>query len=508
MILDGYGHRDDTTGNAVKKANTPNLDRLHADYPDTLVKCSGRAVGLPEGVMGNSEVGHLNIGAGRCVKQEVVRIDDAIDDGSFFENEAMNLAVKNATSRGGCLHLMGLVSDGQVHSSDKHYFALIDFAKKKGLDPDKVFFHVLLDGRDTPPTSGAGYVQELVDYMRKQGVGRIATIAGRYWTMDRDKRWDRVQKGYRAMTLGEGVAEADPVQAIKNAYERGENDEFVKPIVMGNGFEAFDGRVTDGDAFIFFNFRGDRARQISHAFNDKKFDGFERETAPDVDFVCFTQYEENIDARIAFPPQPRMKNIYGDVISTTGLKQLRIAETEKYAHVTYFFNGGMEEPFEGEDRILVDSPKVDTYDQQPEMSAYPVTDKLIEALESDKYDTIVLNFANLDMVGHTGVMEAAVKATEAVDECVGRVVAKVLEKGGAALVTADHGNAEEMEFADGSTQTQHTTNVVPLIYVAPQNKEASLRSDAALCDIAPTLLELLGVEKPQEMEGRSIVERS
>lgn len=496
MILDGYGINKDTEGNAIAQAHKPNLDEIFASYPNTTLKACGLDVGLPAGQMGNSEVGHLNIGAGRIVYQDLTKITKAIDDGSFFENPELNRAMDHCTDNGSALHLFGLLSDGGVHSHINHLKALIRMAKDKGLS--KVFVHCFLDGRDVPPRCAAKYITELEDFMRDTGIGRIATISGRYYAMDRDKRWDRVKAAYDAMTVSEGFHCETALKALEAAYGRDENDEFVKPSVI-NGAEP----VSNNDAVIMFNFRPDRAREITRAFVADDFDGFERAARPaNLCYVCMTQYDASMPAvTIAFPPQS-LVNTLGEYIADKGLKQLRIAETEKYAHVTFFFNGGVEAPNRNEDRILIPSPKVATYDMQPEMSAYEVTDKVIEQIKADTYDLIILNFANCDMVGHTGVMEAAVKAVEAVDKCVGRIKDAVLEKGGQILLTADHGNADQMTDEAGNIVTAHSLNDVPLVHIA--KKPCSLKDGGRLSDIAPTLLDLMNMDIPCEMTGRSL----
>jgi len=497
MILDGFGYNTDGYGNAVTAANTPNLDEIFANNPHTVIGASGLDVGLPDGQMGNSEVGHTNIGAGRVVYQELTRISKEIKDSVFFENEALKNAMANCAGTGAALHLFGLLSDGGVHSHIEHLFALIDMAKERGIE--KLYVHAILDGRDTPPRSGKSYVQQLAEKLNDTGVGKIATVTGRYYAMDRDNRWERVVKSYDAYVMGEGEFCADPVQAVQDSYDNDVNDEFVVPVVCVKGAE-----VKPNDSVIFFNFRPDRAREITRAFVDPEFSGFERKKGffPLV-YVCFTEYDAtmpNVD--VAFKTV-ELTNTFGDYIGTKGLKQLRIAETEKYAHVTFFFNGGNEEPYQNEDRCLINSPKVATYDLKPEMSAYPVTDEVVKRIESGEYDVIILNYANCDMVGHTGVFEAAVAAVEAVDSCVGRVVdAAVNKMGGIILLTADHGNADKMLEPDGTPFTAHSTSPVPFLVIG---KECGLRDDGRLADIAPTMLELLGLEKPQEMDGTSLI---
>ncbi len=494
-ILDGYGLSDYKEGNAVLSANTPNLDRFMKEYPNTIIKASGMDVGLPEGQMGNSEVGHTNIGAGRIVYQELTRITKAISDGDFFENEAFLNACKNCKENDSALHLMGLMSDGGVHSHLTHLFGLIELAKRNGLT--KVFVHCFMDGRDVSPTSGAGFVAELQAKMKEIGVGKVATVMGRYYAMDRDNRWERVEQAYNAIVNGIGVKTDDPVKAIEDSYAKEVTDEFIVPTVC-----LEDGKLKENDSVIFFNFRPDRAREITRTIVDTEFNGFERKFFKTY-YVCFTQYDAtmpNVD--VAFKPQT-LVNTYGEYLSDLGKTQLRIAETEKYAHVTFFFNGGVEKPYEGEDRILVPSPKVATYDLQPEMSAYLVAEKVCEAIESGKYDSIILNFANCDMVGHTGIMDAAIKAVETVDECMGKVAESVLKVDGVVLITADHGNAEQMiDPEDGSVFTAHSTNVVPLIVLGAG--DITLK-EGRLADLTPTMLDIMNINKPSEMTGESLI---
>ncbi|MDD6847360.1 MAG: 2,3-bisphosphoglycerate-independent phosphoglycerate mutase [Oscillospiraceae bacterium] len=495
MILDGFGIAPEK-GNAIKAANKPNIDRLFSNNPITQIGASGLDVGLPDGQMGNSEVGHTNIGAGRIVYQELTRITKTIQEDKLKDNEAIVKAMDNALEKGTSLHLMGLMSPGGVHSHMEHLYGILQLAKDKGLE--KVYVHAFLDGRDVPPASAKEYIQECVDKMAEIGVGKIATISGRYYAMDRDNRWERVVKAYSAMVYGEGVKATDPVAAVQKSYDNEVTDEFVVPVVVEGG-----DTIKENDSIIFFNFRPDRAREITRTFVDPDFEGFERKNGffP-VSFVCMTQYDAtmpNVD--VAFKPQS-LKNTLGEYISDKGLAQLRIAETEKYAHVTFFFNGGVEKQYEGEDRILVKSPAVATYDMQPEMSAYEVTDKLVEAIKSGKYDMIILNFANCDMVGHTGIFDAAVKAVEAVDECVGKVTDAIAEMGGVALITADHGNADKMVEDDGKPFTAHTTNPVPFCVIG---YDCKLREGGVLADIAPTMLEILGLPQPEEMTGKSII---
>ncbi len=500
-ILDGYGKSDIIEGNAVAAASTPNMDRLMAQYPNSIIHASGMDVGLPEGQMGNSEVGHTNIGAGRVVYQELTRITKSIADGDFFENEALLSACKNCRDNGTALHVMGLLSDGGVHSHNSHLYAVLELAKRQGLQ--KVYVHCFMDGRDVSPTSGVEFAKELVEKIRSIGVGEIATVMGRYYVMDRDNRWERVQKAYDAMVLGKGELCESAVTCIAESYNQDVTDEFIVPAVVTKDGAPV-GTIQQNDSVVFFNFRPDRAREITRTLVDPAFEGFARAYFP-VHFVCMTQYDANMpNVDVAFKPE-KLTNTFGEYISKLGMKQLRIAETEKYAHVTFFFNGGVEQPYAGEDRILVPSPKVATYDLQPEMSAYIVTDKLLEALDKVDYDAVILNFANCDMVGHTGVMEAAVKAVEAVDECIGKVADKVLEKGGVILITADHGNAEQMlDPADHSVFTAHTTNVVP--FVVAGAGDVKLKK-GRLADLAPTMLDIMGIEKPAEMTGESLIEK-
>ena len=497
IIMDGFGDRAEDYGNAIHAAKTPNLDRIFAENPRTDIGASGMDVGLPDGQMGNSEVGHTNIGAGRIVYQELTRITKAIDDGDFFQNPVLTEAVENAKSKGTALHIMGLMSDGGVHSHQKHIFGLLEMAKRSGLQ--KVFVHCFMDGRDVPPSSGKDYIAGLLTEMEKIGVGQIATISGRYYAMDRDNRWERVEKAYDAMVNGRGVLQGDPLKVMEDSYAAGVTDEFVVPAVCAQGAQ-----IGPDDSVVFANFRPDRAREITRTLVDPEFSGFAREKGLfPLCYVCMTQYDATMpNVKVAFPPQS-LKNTLGQYLSDKGLTQLRIAETEKYAHVTFFFNGGVEAPCPGEDRALIPSPKVATYDLKPEMSAFEVTDEVIARIDSGKYDVIILNFANCDMVGHTGVFEAAVKAVETVDTCVGRMVEKILEKGGAAFITADHGNADQMWEADGKPFTAHTTNPVP--FVAVNTGAKALREGGRLADIAPTMLEVLGLPQPPEMDGVSML---
>lgn len=498
LILDGFGIAKEGPGNAITTAKTPNIDKLLANCPNTQIQASGLYVGLPDGQMGNSEVGHTNIGAGRIVWQELTKITKSIEDGSFFENEALCLAMDSAKAKGTNLHLFGLLSDGGVHSHNTHLYGLLEMAKKRGLE--NVYVHAITDGRDVNPGSAKQFLAELEDKMKEIGCGKIATVSGRFYTMDRDKRWERVSKAYDLYTLGEGRVAKSADELFETAWANGETDEFIIP-----GKVEGAPTVNDNDSIIFFNFRPDRAREITRCFVDPDLDGFERKKiCKNLCYVCFTQYDATIpNVHIAFKPQS-LKNTLGEYVASKGLKQLRIAETEKYAHVTFFFNGGVEAPYENEERILVPSPKVATYDLQPEMSAYEVTEKVVKRIEDGDLDLIIMNLANCDMVGHTGVFEAAVKAVEAVDTCVGKIVAAVEKVGGDLLITADHGNADCMINEDGSPMTAHTTNPVALIYVG--TKEKTFKKAGALCDLAPTLLELMQLPVPEEMEGTTLFE--
>jgi 2,3-bisphosphoglycerate-independent phosphoglycerate mutase len=496
MILDGYGINRNKAGNAIAAARTPNLDRLFSTYPHCELDSSGESVGLPEGQMGNSEVGHLNIGAGRIVYQDLTRITRSIHENEFKKNRILLDAMNIVKSKGSSLQLMGLLSDGGVHSHISHLYALLALAREQGIK--KVYVHAFLDGRDVPPKSALAYIEDAEKKMKEPG-GEVATISGRYYAMDRDNRWERVEKAYDAMTKGEGIEAQSAAIAVKKAYERGENDEFIAPTVIFRNDKPVSS-ISDNDVIIFFNFRSDRAREITRAFIDDNFNGFKRKSHPDAYFVCLTQYDETFDVPFAFPPEP-IKNILAEVLSKNNLRQLRIAETEKYAHVTFFFNGGVEAPVPGEERILIPSPKVATYDLQPEMSAFQVTDRAVKAVSSGKYDVIILNYANCDMVGHTGVFDAAVKAVEAIDMCVGMVYDTVIQAGGLLIITADHGNAEKMVDEAGRIHTAHTSNNVPFIFC---EKGIRLR-DGILADIAPTILEALSIEKPEEMTGRPLI---
>ncbi len=504
IILDGWGHAPAGAANAVSIAKTPFLDKLMQEYPNTRLLCSGEAVGLPSGIMGNSEVGHLNIGAGRIVYQDLLRIDMAVSNGEFAQNDVLNSVIKKIKENNSALHLMGLVSDWGVHSQLTHLFALLDMARDKGLN--NVYVHAVLDGRDTPPDSGIRYIEDLQEHIRANRFGKIASICGRFYAMDRDKRWDRVEKAFYLYAQGKGIKEKDPVEAVKNAYLRNETDEFVSPVVITGENENPLGTLRDRDGVIFFNFRADRAREITTALTAPDFNSFKRESVPNFcDYVCMTRYDEKLDLPVAFP-RVSLQEIFGEIISREGLRQLRIAETEKYAHVTYFFNGGEEESFPLEDRCLIPSPReVETYDLKPEMSAPEVTEEVISQLESGNYDLVILNFANMDMVGHTGITDAAVIACETVDKCVEKTVDKIRSQGGVAIVTADHGNAEKMKEENGNPHTAHTVNPVPLILVDDTRKDAVLRSDGILADIAPTILHIMGIEQPGQMTGKSLI---
>ena len=503
MILDGYGLNDNCEHNAVCEAKTPVMDELMAKYPFVKGNASGMAVGLPEGQMGNSEVGHLNMGAGRIVYQELTRITKSIQDGDFFENPAFKEAVANCKKYDSALHMYGLVSDGGVHSHITHIYGLLEMAKREGLD--KVYVHCFLDGRDTPPSSGKEFVEQLEAKMKEIGVGKVASVAGRYYAMDRDKNWDRVKLAYDALTKGEGVPADSATEGIQASYDKEKFDEFVMPtVVMENGAPV--ATIKDHDSIIFYNFRPDRARELTRAFCDNDFAGFEREKKLDVVYVCFTDYDETIENKLVAFQKEEITNTFGEFLAAHHMTQARIAETEKYAHVTFFFNGGVEEPNEGETRILVNSPKeVPTYDLKPEMSAPEVCNKLVEAIKSGKYDVIIINFANPDMVGHTGVESAAIQAIETVDECVGKAVAAIKEVDGVMFICADHGNAEQLvDYKTGEPWTAHTTNPVPFILVNADSAY-KLREGGCLADIAPTLIELMGLEQPKEMTGKSLL---
>jgi 2,3-bisphosphoglycerate-independent phosphoglycerate mutase len=508
IILDGWGFREETEGNAVAQANIPFLDSMINTYPNCKLLCSGNEVGLPDGTMGNSEVGHMNIGAGRRVFQDFVRINNAIKDKTFFNNPALVDIMQKVARSQKSLHLMGLLSDGGVHSHINHLFALIDMAKQNQIE--QLFIHPILDGRDTSPTSGFSYIKQLQDYLDKAGIGRIATIVGRYYAMDRDTRWDRVERAYQLFTVfteGQGVQFEKAVEAVRKSYDAGTTDEFVEPVFMVSKNRVGDmpqGIITDGDGLIFFNFRADRAKEITRAFTQKDFSEFKRKKTPELcGFVCMTRYDENFGLPVAFGPQ-HLSLILGEILSQNNIRQLRIAETEKYAHVTYFFNGGDEKVFEGEERLLIPSPRdVATYDLKPGMSACEVADTACEKIRTKEFDFIVLNFANMDMLGHTGVLEAAVKACETVDQCVKKVVEAIQETGGTAIITADHGNAEQMTADDGSIHTAHTLNPVRLILAGEKYKDITLR-DGILGDIAPTVLKILNISQADDMTGKSL----
>ena len=499
MILDGFGINSKTEGNAIKMAKTPNIDKLMSECPTTEIHTSGLAVGLPEGQMGNSEVGHTNIGAGRIVYQELTRITKSIEDGDFFSVKEFDEAVENCKKNNSSLHITGLLSDGGVHSHIRHLYALLELAKRKGIE--NVYVHAFLDGRDTPPASAENYIAKLEEKMKEKEIGKIASITGRFYAMDRDKRWERVSKAYDALVNGVGEKAQSAITAIEASYQKEIFDEFVEPTLICNGDTPI-ATIKENDSVIFFNFRPDRAREITRALVDNEFDGFE--TKPlNLYFVCMTPYDETMpNVHVAFKKEA-LSNTFGEYISNLGYTQLRIAETEKYAHVTFFFNGGEEKQYKGEDRILVPSPKVETYDLKPEMSAYEVTDKVVDAIKSEKYNAIILNYANPDMVGHTGSLEAAVKAIETIDECVGKVVEEIEKVSGVLLITADHGNAEQMiDYKTGEPHTAHTTNPVPLILVGMDDVKIK---PGKLADLAPTMLDIMGLEKPEEMTGESII---
>jgi len=503
IILDGFGVNSREDGNAIKAANKPNIDRYFAQYPNTLIKCSGMDVGLPEGQMGNSEVGHTNIGAGRIVYQELTRITKSIQDGDFFDKKEFLDAIENCKKNNTKLHLYGLLSDGGVHSHNTHLYALVELAKRQGLKD--VFVHCLFDGRDVPPDSAKGYVEELEAKLAEIGVGKIASVMGRYYAMDRDNRWERVKLAYEVMTSGKGLTAASASEAVAASYSREEFDEFVKPTAIVEDGKPI-ATISKNDSVIFFNFRPDRAREITRTLTDVDFKGFERENGYfPVFYVCMTQYDKTIENTVvAFKPES-LKNTFGEYISNLGYRQLRIAETEKYAHVTFFFNGGVEAEYPGEDRALIDSPKVATYDLKPEMSAYEVADEAVQRINSKEYDVIILNFANPDMVGHTGVFSAAKAAVEAVDECLGKVVSAIEAQGGVALITADHGNSEQMvDYETGGPFTAHTTNVVPLIGIGLGDGKLK---EGRLSDLTPTMLDIMGLQKPEGMTGNTLIER-
>ncbi|MBS4213261.1 MULTISPECIES: 2,3-bisphosphoglycerate-independent phosphoglycerate mutase [Neobacillus] len=501
IILDGFGCRDEHKGNAVYHAKKPNFDRYWETYPHNHLTASGEAVGLPEGQMGNSEVGHLNIGAGRIVYQSLTRVNIAIREGEFEKNETFLGAMEHAKKNGTALHLFGLLSDGGVHSHINHMFALLKLAKEEGVE--KVYIHAFLDGRDVGPQTAPTYIKETMEKMKEIGIGEFATISGRYYSMDRDKRWERVEKSYRAMVYGEGPSYKSPQEVVEDSYSHGIYDEFVLPSVIVKEDGQPVATIQDNDAVIFYNFRPDRAIQISNTFTNEDFRSFDRgpKHPKHLHFVCLTHFSESVDGYVAFKPT-NLDNTLGEVLSQNNLKQLRIAETEKYPHVTFFMSGGREDKFPGEERILINSPKVPTYDLQPEMSAYEVTDALLKEIEADKFDAILLNFANPDMVGHSGKLEPTVKAIEAVDECLGKIVDAILAKGGTAIITADHGNADEVVTLEGNPMTAHTTNPVPVI-VTKQGVE--VRDGGILGDLAPTILDLLNVKQPTEMTGKSLI---
>lgn len=503
IIMDGFAFAKDKNVSAIDRADTPNISSLMQKYKYTKLSASGLDVGLPDGQMGNSEVGHLNMGAGRIVYQELTRITKSIKDGDFYTNKELVSAVDHVKKTGGKLHFMGLLSDGGVHSHINHLYALLKLAKKSGID--NAYIHCFLDGRDVSPTSGQQYVNDLYDYTVNEKFGKIASVCGRYYAMDRDNRWDRVEQAYLMLTKGSGEKALNPYEAVKKSYIDGVTDEFVKPInIIENGKPV--ATIENGDAVIFFNFRPDRAREITYAFTEDDFTGFSREKIQNLCYVCFTQYNITFkNVSVAYKPQ-NLSNTLGEYISGKGYKQLRIAETEKYAHVTFFFNGGVEAANEGEDRVLIPSPKVATYDLKPEMSAFEVTEKVIEAISSNKYDLMILNFANCDMVGHTGIMEAAEKAVTVVDTCVGKVVSEILKSGGVAIITADHGNADCMIDGSGNPFTAHTTSPVPFILADDTRKNVKLKSGGKLADIAPTLLYMMGINIPKEMTGKILIE--
>ncbi len=509
IIRDGWGYNpnpDEDEYNAVKCANTPTDDMLMAEYPNCLIHTYGGYVGLPDGTMGNSEVGHQNLGAGRIVPQESVRISAAIRDGSFFENEEFQNLVKFVKKNNSKMHVMGLCSDIGVHSLLDHLYGLLELAKRNGLKD--IFIHAFTDGRDSPPNSGAGYIADIERKAKEIGIGTIASVSGRFYAMDRDSRWDRVQKAYECLRIGKGIKAASAAEAVAQSYEKDVTDEFIEPTCIVNSESEPAAIIADDDGVIFFNFRGDRPREITRAFVEPDFKEFARPTKPDIYYVCLTEYDATLPVRVAFPKPPKMKNILGAYWGSLGLKQFRCAETEKYAHVTFFFNDYTEKPFKGEDRQIVPSPRVRTYDLKPEMSAYEVADIALQRLDSNKYDVVVINFANPDMVGHTGVLEAAVKAAQVVDECVGRVLSKVKDLGGRAIITADHGNFEKMwDKEKNQPHTAHTVGDVPLIVFDDRYKGTKLREGGRLADVGPTLLEMMGLPQPEEMTGQSLFEK-
>jgi 2,3-bisphosphoglycerate-independent phosphoglycerate mutase len=506
MVLDGWGINDNLNEvNAIREVHPKNFERLSNEYSNTRINAAGEYVGLPDGQMGNSEVGHLNLGAGRVIYQPLVKISKEIRTGEILENPVLKETMEKAKENGKAVHFTGLLSDGGVHSHIDHLIGLVDMAKKIGVP--KVFIHAITDGRDTAPKSALGFLEKLENALTEIGLGKVATVSGRYTAMDRDSNWDRTEKAFRAIAFGEGDKQLSAKKAIEISYEEDVVDEFIKPTVISDAAGNAIGKINEGDAFIFFNFRPDRARQLARVFLDPEFDGFARGQYPKVDFVCMRQYDSKLKAKIAYVDEDVNKT-FGEVVSKAGLTQLRTAETEKYAHVTFFFNGGVEAQFEGEDRILVPSPKVATYDLQPEMSAYELTDKVLEALNKDLYDVVIMNYANPDMVGHTGVVEAAKKAVAVVDECLGKIADKILEKNGSLLVTADHGNVDLMvDPVTGVPFTQHTTNQVPLLLVSNEYKGVELKENGKLADLAPTMLDILGIEKPVEMDGESLIKK-
>ena len=502
VIIDGWGVTEKKEGNAIAQANTPNMDSLLKNYPSTILKSSGEDVGLPDGQMGNSEVGHLNLGAGRVVYQELTRISRSVKEGTFYNNDVLLNALEHVKEKGTALHFMGLLSDGGVHSHIKHLYALLELARDQGIK--KVYIHAFLDGRDVPPENAMKYITALEDKMQKMEKGSIATVMGRYYAMDRDRRWERTEKAYQAMVRGEGFKANTAADAVKEGYAREETDEFIKPtVVLGQNGKPV-AQIKNDDAVVFYNFRPDRARQITRAFTDDNFDGFQRpKNRPKVHYVCMTQYDKAIKTPVAFKPHV-LVNTLGEVLSYHNLKQLRLAETEKYAHVTFFFNGGVEHPNPGEERVLIPSPRVATYDLKPEMSAYEVTEAFQEQLQKDKYHVIIMNYANPDMVGHTGFLEAAIKAVEVVDDCMGKLVQEALEKDSTVIITADHGNAEAMQDESGEPYTAHTTDPVPFILAGPESEKVTLRP-GRLEDVAPTMLQLLGIPQPEEMTGQTLI---
>ena len=508
VILDGWGIGPQSDSNAVRLARTPHFDQLWRAYPRTMLSASGEDVGLPPGIMGNSEVGHLNLGAGRVVRQEVSRINESIDNGSFFENTVFSGMLEGLRETGGRLHLLGLTSNGLVHSAERHYLALLELAGRQGFTGSRVQVHAIVDGRDTPPRSAPVYLQTLQEAVDRLGVGRIATVSGRFYAMDRDNRWERVRRAYELYTEAKGNRAGTAAEAVQAAYDRGETDEFVSPTVITTGEDGLEGVISDGDAVIVFNYRADRGRQFVRTFIEADFDGFHRGTVPDVRVSTMTPYDERFDVPCAFRPPERLNQILGETISRAGQRQLRVAETEKYPHVTYFFNGGDEQPFEGEERIMVPSPRdVATYDEKPEMSAHEVASGVARALRSREYSFVLVNFANPDMVGHTGSLPAAIAAVEAVDRCLGEVMEAIGSVGGGAIVTADHGNAEMMvDPATSTPHTAHTTNPVPLVLVDETRRDARLRAGGRLADVAPTVLSMMGIPIPKSMTGTNLTE--